>query len=327
MTQRCQHRSFILRQIVEADSNMASQLPFAAWKQAANFILDNGNDLQRRRFEYYFGDGDHNSVIRELKCYQNADGGFGHALDADLTSEHSSVICTTIAFQIMADLEVGADAAISRDGISYLEDQYQFNNWPNISAINNESAHAPWWQFDPNWHCTDKFLANPGAEILGYLLQYGTTLPNDTLDSLLQRCLRRLEEGDLEMHELQCYARLYHNAYVGRNYADKMLPALIAEASKLVTTDRNQWEEYGMTPVGLVTSPDSVFHDNFRISLEEDFEYQIEQQTPEGAWVPRWSWGGLFPDEWRQAETQIKVELTLNFLRQLQRFGKIATEQ
>ncbi|MFP6807225.1 MAG: hypothetical protein VB957_08590 [Pseudomonadales bacterium] len=59
--------------------------------------------------------------------------------------------------------------------------------------------------------------------------------------------------------------------------------------------------------------------------MELNFEYQIRQQSPEGCWTPRWSWGGGFPDVWKRVETEIKVELTLEFLILLSRFGKLAS--
>jgi hypothetical protein len=300
---------------------MASQLPLTARKRAATFILDNGNNLQRMRYAFHFAGGNADSVLQALLDYQNQDGGFGHGLEQDLRTRNSSVICTTIALQIMEEVEIPQQHALIPRTMNYLESQFQHRNWPVIAENCNDAPHAPWWQFDKTWACTDKFLANPGAEILGYLLLFGTGLSNRIVNDLLRRALEHLQQYDLEMHELLSFYRLYHCKYLGENYRQFMLPLLLEQAFRLVKVEPRDWEEYGLTPLVLVDRPESVFNEFFGSSLEVNFAYQIRQQSEEGCWLPRWSWGGAYPATWKVVETEIKVELTLKFLIQLNRFG------
>ncbi len=300
---------------------MASQLPRTARKRAVSFILDNGNNLQRMRYAFHFAGGNADSVLHDLGHYQNQDGGFGHGLEQDLRTSNSSVICTTVALQIINEVETPQQHALIAQTMNYLELQLQHNNWPVIVENCNDAPHAPWWQFDKRWACTDKFLANPGAEIIGYLLLYGTNLPNQAVNDLLRRAIEHLQQFDLEMHELLSYYRLYHCKFLGENYRQLMLPLLLEQAFQLVKVEVRDWEEYGLTPLGLVDRPDSAFSEFFGESLEANFAYQISQQSEEGCWVPRWSWDGAYPATWKVVETEIKVELTLKFLIQLRRFG------
>ncbi|MCZ6501208.1 MAG: hypothetical protein O6945_01690 [Gammaproteobacteria bacterium] len=302
---------------------MASQLPAAALKRAANFLLDNGNNLQRQRFAFHFEAGDADRVLDALIEYKNEDGGFGNGLELDLRTKNSSVICTTIALQIMGEVRLEAENQTLIKAMDYLEQQYQFNNWPNINSDCNDAPHAPWWRFNSKWACTDKFLANPGAEVLGYLLRYGTGLAAETVNSLLERALEHIANHELEMHELLCYSRLYHCEFLGENYREAMLPLLLEHAFQLVKVEPSDWEEYGLTPIGLVDHPDSVFANFFSDSLDANFDYQIDQQSEEGCWTPRWSWGGDYPATWAVVETEVRVELTLKFLLQLKRFDRL----
>jgi hypothetical protein len=303
--------------------NMASQLSAAALKRAANFLLDNGNNLQRQRYAFHFQGGSAVPLLDALTEYQNEDGGFGSGLEQDLRTKRSSVICTTVALQMMAEIQVNSEIPMLRNAMSYLDQQYQFRNWPNINHDCNDAPHAPWWRFDDGWACTGKFLANPGAEILGYLLRHGTGLANETVNSLLQRALDHVTCEELEMHELLCYSRLYHCEFLGENYREAILPYLLDNAFRLVKVNPADWEEYGLTPTGLVDHPDSIFADFFSDSLETNFSYQIDQQSGEGCWEPRWSWGGDYPATWTVVETEIKAELTLKFLLQLKRFDRL----
>lgn len=302
---------------------MASQLPAAARKRAANFIHDNANNLQRQRFAFHFEAENVDQVLDALKEYQNEDGGFGGGLEPDLRTKNSAVIGTTVALQIMGELNITPENETLRKSMDYLEQQYEFNNWPNINSNCNDAPHAPWWRFNDKWACTDKFLANPGAEVLSYLLRYDTALSNETVNSLLERALEHIAQHELEMHELLCYSRLYHCEFLGENYRAAMLPSLLEQAFRLVRVAPSDWEEYGLTPVGLVDHPDSVFSSFFSDSLETNFDYQVNQQSAEGCWTPRWSWGGDYPATWAIVETEIKVELTLKFLLQLKRFARL----
>ncbi|MFP6807226.1 MAG: hypothetical protein VB957_08595 [Pseudomonadales bacterium] len=236
---------------------MASQLPITAWERAALFILNNGDNLQRMRYAFHFIDGDADSVELALAEYQNADGGFAHGLEADLRTGHSSVICTTVALQIMGELNISSQRPILRDAIKYLDLQYQrdfqfqqdtqyqqgqLKNWPLINENCNDQAHAPWWTFDKNWGCTGAFLANPGAEIIAYYLQYGSSLCNEIVTNLLTRALEHLKHRqenniEVEMHELICYRHLYDCKFLGENYKQAMLPSLLHQARALVKVE------------------------------------------------------------------------------------------
>ena len=299
---------------------MISRLPAAAHKRAADFLHENGTNLKRQRYAFHFECEATDRVVTAMQKYQNAGGGYGNGLEQDPRTKNSSVICTTIALQIMAEANISPASEILRQAISFLEQQYQFDNWPNISSNCNDAPHAPWWKFDEQWASTSKFLANPGAEILGYLLQYDTKLDNDTVQSLLEKAIDQLAEDDLEMHELLCYLRLCHCQALGENYHEAMLPLLLVHAFRLVKVEPSNWEEYGLTPIGLVDHPGSVFADFFEDSLNSNFAYQISLQSDEGCWKPSWSWGGDCPATWAVVETEIKAELTLKTRLQLRQF-------
>jgi hypothetical protein len=299
---------------------MMNRLPAAARLRAAEFLLENGTNLQRQRYSFHFEGAGADLVLAALGEYQNDDGGFGSGLEQDMRTKNSSVICTTVALQIMEETRLESENQPLRQAINFLEQQYQFNNWPNIGSNCNDAPHAPWWKFDNEWASGDRFLANPGAEVLGYLLQHNTKLGTETIRSLLERALGHLAQNDLEMHELLCYSRLYHCEALEENYSEAMLPLLLDQAFRLVQVESSNWEEYVLTPIGLVDRPDSIFASFFEDSLDANFAYQINLQSDEGCWTPGWSWGGDFPATWAVVETEIKAELTLRFLLQLKRF-------
>ena len=53
------------------------------FKKAREFMYRNARPLDLARFQYHFENGSKEAVINALSYYQNEDGGFGHAVEAD----------------------------------------------------------------------------------------------------------------------------------------------------------------------------------------------------------------------------------------------------
>lgn len=64
---------------------------------AKRFVLEHARPVDLAVYKYFFEDGPNIAVIRELKRYQNQDGGFGHGLELDCWNPNSSPITTNDA--------------------------------------------------------------------------------------------------------------------------------------------------------------------------------------------------------------------------------------
>ena len=53
------------------------------FNKAKEFIYKNARPLDCARWQYLFENGSSENVLNFLAAYQNEDGGFGHALEAD----------------------------------------------------------------------------------------------------------------------------------------------------------------------------------------------------------------------------------------------------
>jgi hypothetical protein len=72
--------------------------------KAREFILGNARLLDRKRFAFRFEAGAAKDVLAALVPYQNADGGFGHALEPDLRCAASQPVSTEHALEILDEL-------------------------------------------------------------------------------------------------------------------------------------------------------------------------------------------------------------------------------
>ena len=78
-----------------------------------------GRPLEQAQLKYYFGDVTVNEVLGELSKFQNDDGGFGHAMELDIRMPNSSPLCSSVAFQVLRELEVSDDLEIVHSAIGY----------------------------------------------------------------------------------------------------------------------------------------------------------------------------------------------------------------
>lgn len=280
--------------------------------------------LERQLYLYHFGGGSVANVLVELARFQNADGGFGHGLEPDLRLAGSSVIATTIAFQHLREIHAPIDHPVLVNGCRYLCDTYDVDgvNWPIIPPDVDESPHAPWWVYGGD---LSRSLSNPRAEILGYLYEYPDHFPaamrQSATDSIIDFLLAHPDT--MEMHDFLCAVRLYETALLPDKLKTELFEKLKCVAEKVVARDPASWTEYGLPPLSIINMPDSAFAPLFRRELEANLDYLIDQCVEAGYWNPNWSWGGMWPDAWAQAEREWRGVLTLKNLCILRAFGRL----
>ena len=143
-------------------------MSFAA---ARIFILGNARLLDRHRFAFRFEDGRAADVVTALRPYQNADGGFGNALEPDLRGPESEPVPLEHALQTLD--EVGDfDAEIVQRGCDWLSTvTTDSGGIPFVLPGVVDAPHAPWWV------PTGKASLNPTAGITGLLHKHNVTHP------------------------------------------------------------------------------------------------------------------------------------------------------
>src|SRR5690242_11734264 len=72
--------------------------------RAGDFIWRNARLLERRLFVYHFAHGSPHPVRAALRAYQNADGGFGQALEPDKRCPDSQPVDAEMALHVLADI-------------------------------------------------------------------------------------------------------------------------------------------------------------------------------------------------------------------------------
>lgn len=296
----------------------------AALDQTVQSFRHTARPLERALYTYHFQDGSAADVLDALSAFQNDDGGFGHALEADIRLADSSVIATSIAFQRLHELDAPADHPLVVKGCAYLLKTFDAEtlNWPIIPVNIDDAPHAPWWVHGGD---LEHSLSNPRAEIAGCLNAYPQHFPEALREQVTQAVVDHLmnHPDEMEMHDLQCYLRFYESPGLPEATTSMMLGKLKRLVDHVVSRDPAQWRSYGLPPLGVVASPESPFAEMYANEIPQNLDFLIDSRGADGVWEPAWVWGEPGDPAWAQAKKDWTGVITLENLKKLRAFGRI----
>jgi len=303
------------------------QLSKASFKQAETFLRTQTRPLEYALFSTFLKGAPAEWALSELASFQNDDGGFGHGLEPDFQLAGSSVLATTVALQYLRDLSVSSDNPLVEGSMRFLMDTYDNAAlaWPIIPPQGDEAPHAPWWQHDPD---LSLYIANPRAEIVGYLFEYPEHVRPDLTETLLRAVLNHLEnlEGEMKMHDLLCYVRLAETDALPTETREFLHTRLQPIVQSAVATAPTSWRSYGLKPLLVAPAPSSLFADTLQHVIRDNLNFEIDEQQMDGSWAPNWSWEDAYPEAWPHAKRAWQGILTVTMTRSLTAYGRILLE-
>jgi hypothetical protein len=144
---------------------MKKLLSPSAVDAAERFVWLSGRLLDRHRFAHQFRGGEPGPVLAALRAYQNADGGFGNALEPDLRGPGSQPQPVEVALRLLDELGAFDDPMVGR-ACDYLASiTTPDGGVPFVLPSAREHPHAPWWETSDE----PPAALNPTAAIAGLL--------------------------------------------------------------------------------------------------------------------------------------------------------------
>lgn len=278
-------------------------------EKASAFIYRNARPLDLARWRFHFEGGSREAVLRALSCYQNQDGGFGHALEADSWNPNSTPIQTFAAAEILREIGFSdGEHPILRGMIRYLAGGNAFDGqfWHGTVESNNEYPHAPWWHAESG----GRESYNPTAYLAGVLVRFagrGSTA-YELGCRIAREAFEAYEAGGTqdEMHLVACYAALLEFL---REAGEREILDLRALEEKLredvrgcITQDTKRWgKDYVCKPSQFIRSQKSCFWEENRELADYECEFIRNTQLEDGSWEIPWSWAG-YEEEWPVAK-------------------------
>ena len=304
----------------------ATLLSKKTFDASLRFIETTARPLEAARLHFHFNGASAESVLAVLRKYQNADGGFGNALEPDFRAMESSALCTTIAFQILRSIRVRPEDDVVSEGIAYFLKTLDRakGQWRIIPKSTEGSPHAPWWNQTGREAVFDSFSLNPTAEILGYLYDCQKHVPGGIIALLNDQVFNHLFGIEkIEMHELLCCLRLLQTGNLPQDNRERLRRKLAGFINQTVARDPAQWKGYSLRLLQVVESPDSPFMVGLDKAVAANLDYELSSQNEDGSWAPTWTWGDAFPDAWKTACREWSGIITLEKLLLFQRFKRI----
>lgn len=305
------------------------------------FVYRNARPLEMALWEFHFEHGSAEEVLKRLAFFQNEDGGFGHAIEADFWNPHSTPIGTWKATEILAEIGFSDNEHPMIQGIlRYLDSKEGYDEktgqWENTLPSNNDYPHAIWWE---NHDRPTEFNPNPSAALTGFILTHaekesslyrkGCDMAKRLFDYMVEHCPIK------ETHIISCYMRLYQ--FLGQFGEDVVRAAdgaVIADMAQFrrclqemvdcdLCREVERWgKEYVSMPSQYIDTPKSFLYEENQELVKEECRLIKEQQLADGSFVVPWSWCTDYK-EYEIAVNWWKSELILKKFLFLQAFGEL----
>ncbi len=301
-----------------------------ALQQTRTYLATQGRAVDQARFAFHFEGGRAAAVLTALAAYQNADGGFGHALEPDLRTAASSAIATQQGCNLLREVGATSGEVLVQRAVAYLLatlDQKQLR-WEIVPPAVEDAPHAPWWGYAQSAENFDGFLANPRAALIGFLCEHQSLLPVGLLAALLEAQIAHLvTQGDdkgIDMHELPCYVTLALSPQLPHRYQQQITALLHKAVQGKVATDPSAFGSYQLLPLDVAPAPDALLAAAVdRSAVDAHLDYLLETQLPDGSWPLPWSWDFVDAAAWAQAARDWKGFTAVNWVKTLAAYGRV----
>ena len=299
------------------------------YEKARAFMYRCARPLELALWQYHFEGGSAENVLQALSFYQNEDGGFGHALEADNWNPNSSPLTTQTATEILYAVDAPAAHPVVQGVLAYLDSGASFDQehrqWPGSIPSNNDHPRAIWW----TWDGKDAFQYNPTAGLAAFILRYadrespvyqkGLAIAREAADWLLR------QEPFAEKHVVYLFMRL---AEFGQGHDIPGLEELVARLHALaplcVCHDLSKYGvEYVDRPTDLITGPQHPFYPDISEAAEAECDFLIASQLTDGSWPVPWKWWNEYTAEYEVAAVWWKAHIVLKHIVYLKHIGRI----
>lgn len=284
--------------------------------RAEEFMLLNARLLERRLFALLFRGEAAEPALSALRAYQNADGGFGNALEPDKRCADSQPIDQEVALSVMDD--AGFDNALAGRICDFLQTiTTPKGGVPFVLETARSAPRAPWWNTDDHPPAS----LNPTAAIAGLLHKHGFGHP--WLDRATAYCWDAIEVSPLDEPHLLLAILTFLEHAPDRGRARDAFDQLAANlfTHGLVALDPAA-EGYVKTPLDYAPTPQSwcrsLFGDD---AIAAHLDALAARQQPDGGWPIAW------PTVSVANELEYRGVVTLRALKTLRAYGRLGDGQ
>ncbi len=300
------------------------------FEKARAFMYRCARPLEMALWQYHFEGGSAENVLRALSFYQNEDGGFGHALEADNWNPNSSPLTCQTATETLYAVDAPPEHPVVQNLLRYLDSGEHFvpekRQWRNTIPSNNDWPRAIWWTCEEGG---DNFNYNPTAGLAAFILRYAQR------DSALYLKGRAIAEeaiawflGREVFEEKHVTFLLMRLVQFGEGHGipglEEARERMHAQVARNVCADLSKYGvEYVNRPTDLIDGPDSPWYPDIAGSALAECDFLIESQQADGSWPVPWQWWNEYTKEYEVAANWWKGHIVLKHALYLRNFGRL----
>jgi hypothetical protein len=269
-------------------------------QKAIDFIWENARLLERAVFEYRFYNGSAARVIDIIRTYQNADGGFGHALEPDVRAPDSHPLFVEFALGKLYDCGL-RDADIAYKACDFLSHHADLQlGIPTLFPTYLRFSRAGHWNSPAaSERSLDRLIG-----LVGLANWQGIQHP--WLVQAVEVCLEKIKTTPFDdAHTIGTAFRLLEGVSKERNI-EPLFQKLTNElrASRFYIAEAPVMS-YGLTPLEFAPSPDAYCRPLFSQAQIDGHLADLEsKQEKDGGWPILWGPPpGAATSEWRAIKT------------------------
>lgn len=302
------------------------------YREVRNWMHRNAREVELCLWKVLFEKGEPLSVAEALLAYQNEDGGFGHALEADNWNPGSTPVCTCTALKYMKMAGFYDYNHPVYEGIMDFIRSGKYRNeqgWMFNVPENNDWPRAPWWTYSEEEN--QKEFAGLNATLNGFILRafpvsdplYTGAL--ETAHALLARLDSDIPLGDSELEGFMDLLQAIRQRGIHGFDADRLIQKIEAKFRAAVCTDPARFGEYVKRPSYLVTHLDSPMYVELQDAVEAELDWTLENRGADGVWPITWKWFGMdqYDREFAISENWWKGMVAIEKIMFLRAFGRV----
>jgi len=302
-----------------------------------NWMLRNARPLELARWRFLFEKGSREDVLEALTAYQNPDGGFGHALEADAWNPDSSPLQTWTACTILAEVGFAPDTPVIQSLLHYLGQTLDFVDgvWRSTVPSNNHHPHAPWWHHVDDRASRAEWGYNPSAALAGYVLMWS---PEDrpvfrraigVAHGAIADALQKGVNGN--RHLTHCQRTLLRGIeglpghIKEREFPEWAIYRDLVRQNTAASIDRDpsRWfVSYATLPTDLIESPSDPQYEEEQEGIEAALDGFLSCRNAEGVWDISWTWD-QYPEAFAVSRRWWQGVMALERVKLLYAFSRI----
>lgn len=290
-------------------------------KSVEKYIKENARPVELAWYKYCLEDGKREDVAEALATFQNPDGGFGHALEADFWNPASSPIATNDAIaRLNYVYALDRNTQLVRDIVRYLKSGDGFDGekkrWKFALESNRDFPHAIWWVPEDGSDGITDF--NPTVSLATFMVCYSDD--DGFYADIVREAYAFLEKSEkMSVDNLKCYI-LSYDMLVRNERTDivdlkSAKPAIQRLMLDEICKDVSKYgKEYAATP-------SDFFNERYAYLYTESFKELVEAEKnnlknirmEDGGFDIFWKWYTDYP-EFEEARKMWRPRISLERL-------------